>query len=516
MKKILKFFSLVAVFLGIMILAACDKDSTGIVGELSCETTRNSIEVTAEFEQNEKLSSGSAKASVKLFDAEEQYKNTKSLSVSNGISGKVTFDNLEFDTKYILKLFVSLDGIEEELDSIEATTKNTGDTAETAIEISTVEQFLNIENDKEAYYKLVADLDFSEKTSVRISKSGNAFKGSLDGNGHKISNVKLATDNEYAGLFGFAQNATFKNITLENVTLENSSVTIKVFGSLVGYAENVTIDNVNVKNSNVSVTGKTNTGQTLYGGLVGRATTTGNKKTIIENCSVEEATITFKEFRATKDTSSAVGLFAGLLEGNTTVDNCYVEATTSVNYKYSNPGVLNVGGFVGICNSADSIKNSYAISEIEVVRVDYAFTGLNVGGFAGANGSGNMNIDGVFAKSDITIVADKDEEKATSNKLATNTNVGGLFGKVVNSSRGIKNAVYAAKEAGIKVVGKTDDKTFANVGLVYGELAVSNVENLYAISDLLSASEGMTITESTVDASMVSVLPEALQAKINE
>ena len=44
-----------------------------------------------------------------------------------------------YKRKYILKLFVSIDGFEEELDSIEATTKNEGNSMETAISIKTVE-----------------------------------------------------------------------------------------------------------------------------------------------------------------------------------------------------------------------------------------------------------------------------------------------------------------------------------------------------------------------------------------
>lgn len=516
MKKYLKAFSLIALFLGVLILTACGKETTGITGELTCETTRNSISVTAEFEQNDNLTSGAATASVKLYDENEEYKSTKNLTVSNGINATCKFDSLEFDTKYILKLFVSLDGIEEEIDSVEAKTKNIGDTADKPIEIATADEFINISYDKEAYYKLTADIDLTEKTSVRLSKSSDAFLGHFDGNGYTIKNINLATDNEYAGLFGLAKNATFKNFTLENVTLDNQSTTVKTFGALIGYAENVTVENVTVKNLTATSV-RTNTSQSVYGGLIGVCTTTGNKKSEIKNCVVDGAEIKFDEFRVTKDSNSAIGLFVGKLEGNSLVVDSSTTANLTVKYKYSNPGILNVGGFIGICNSSEVVQNCYSIADINVLRNTYAFQGLNVGGFIGINGSGDVNIDSVFAKADIKIISDvdADEEKALENKLATNTYVGGLIGKANRSSKGIKNAVYQAKENGIKVVSKVDDETKAYVGLIAGSLGNITPTDVYSLTDLISVIEGMDRTEAVVDASKVSVLPESLQAKIN-
>lgn len=517
MKKILKAFSLLTVFLGGLILASCKKDTTGIVGELSCETTRNSIEVTVEFEQNEHLTSGAATATVKLYDEEESYKNSKALDVSNGISATTKFESLEFDTKYILKLFVSFEGIEEEIDSIEASTKNTGDTVETAIEISTAEQFLSIASDKEAYYKLTADIDLADSSSVRLGKTNDEFKGYIDGNGHKISNINLATDNEYAGLFGIAKNATFKNLILENVTFKNESTSVKNFGALIGYGENVTIENVTVKNLTASIT-KTNTAQSMYGGLVGVCTTTGNKKSEIKNSSVDNAEFTFAEFRVTKDSNSGFGLFIGKIEGNTVISDSNSNATASVKYRYSNPGTLNVGGFAGICNSSELISNSYAIAEITVLRNNYAFQGINVGGFIGINGSGDINLDGVFAKADITVISDVEanEEKALENKLAANTYVGGLIGKANRSSKGVKNSVYQAKENGIKIVSKVDEDANVYAGLISGNLGSVSTTDVYSLTELISLVDGMNKVEASVDATKVSVLSEALQAKINE
>ena len=113
MRKILKLFSFIFILAAIFSVMACSNGKSGIIGELSYEATRTELEVTADFEENEKLSDSNTTVSVKLYDQDENYKTYLSVKVENNISGKVTFENLTQNTKYILKLFVSIDGFEE-------------------------------------------------------------------------------------------------------------------------------------------------------------------------------------------------------------------------------------------------------------------------------------------------------------------------------------------------------------------------------------------------------------------
>lgn len=68
---------------------------------------------------------------------------------------------------------------------------------------------------------LAGDIDMSGKTWIPIGTSSNPFIGVFDGNGYTVSNLTMA-DNasyDYAGLFGYAKNATIQNVIAKNVTL---------------------------------------------------------------------------------------------------------------------------------------------------------------------------------------------------------------------------------------------------------------------------------------------------------
>ena len=68
---------------------------------------------------------------------------------------------------------------------------------------------------------LATDIDMSGKIWTPIGKSSQPFQGIFDGNGYTVSNLTMA-DNasyDYAGLFGYAKNATIQNVIAKNVTL---------------------------------------------------------------------------------------------------------------------------------------------------------------------------------------------------------------------------------------------------------------------------------------------------------
>ena len=68
---------------------------------------------------------------------------------------------------------------------------------------------------------LATDIDMSGKIWTPIGTSSQPFQGIFDGNGYTVSNLTMA-DNasyDYAGLFGYAKNATIQNVIAKNVTL---------------------------------------------------------------------------------------------------------------------------------------------------------------------------------------------------------------------------------------------------------------------------------------------------------
>ncbi|MDJ1649930.1 MULTISPECIES: hypothetical protein [Gordonibacter] len=166
-----------------------------------------------------------------------------------------------------------------------------------------------------AHYALTGNIDLAgsrfSSANTRIGyadsfrdASNHGFRGTFDGGGFTIKNVKLdlstltSKNGMYtAGLFGATQGATIKNLNLQTVTLsgtlsEAPSVDVAL-GCLVGAAFGSTnIDQCSVMNGMIEelTPAGTTTNTRLYaaGGLVGDAYTTGSgANASITNCSVD-------------------------------------------------------------------------------------------------------------------------------------------------------------------------------------------------------------------------------------
>ena len=98
-----------------------------------------------------------------------------------------------------------------------------------ALNISSVEEFITFTNEVNngTNYKgetvfLTSDLDFtiySSSSFVPVGKSNDAytFRGIFDGQGHAISNLKVASDKFlYLGVFGYSNGATIKNLVVDS------------------------------------------------------------------------------------------------------------------------------------------------------------------------------------------------------------------------------------------------------------------------------------------------------------
>ncbi|MCU6790497.1 S-layer homology domain-containing protein [Paenibacillus sp. WQ 127069] len=134
--------------------------------------------------------------------------------------------------------------------------------------IDTASMLNEVRNDLSAHYKLINDIDldasspFNQGQSwVPIGSASSPYKGTFDGDGHTIKNLRIVSTADNLGLFGVTDSAMIKNIGLLNVNI-NSNAANKV-GSLVGLAKVGDIFNVFATGS---VIGGANTG-----GLIGSA-----------------------------------------------------------------------------------------------------------------------------------------------------------------------------------------------------------------------------------------------------
>lgn len=496
MKKISKIFSFMFLLASLFLLAACSKGS-GIKGELSFVARRTELEITADFEKNEKLEEESTSVSLKLYSSDEAYKTAKALKIENGITAKETFTNLEANTEYIVKLFVSYEGEEEEIASIEAKTTATGSTEDTAVIVKTVEDFKNIKTDAEGYYKLDADLDFKEEEISLFTKINDGFKGTFDGNGHTLSNIKLGVS-ETVGVFGALDGATIKNLKINIATLAPST-TVKYAGAVAGYVKNSTIENVEVVEFVVDGKTAAQASDSYIGGLVGLTVTENNKENVIKNCKVKNSSITFTELKVSSTPRThSTGLFAGSFEDMTSVENCTAEGLIDITL--SSQGIVNIAGFVGSNLSAKAIKSCVSDADVTITRSANTAHTLYVGGFIGSNTAGYCNVEDSLAIADINVFANTDASTTSQTKLAKKAYIGGFMGAFLNrSNNGIKNCAYQPKEDGIvikamptgtlefdddkNVTGTTYDIFVANTFAKIDSSLESKVQNVNATED---------------------------------
>ena len=109
-------------------------------------------------------------------------------------------------------------------------------------------------------YEICADLDFSEEVWPTAAMYGN-FTGTINGNGHTISNVNLTqTDNSKtnAGLFGqLSETTQLNDVTFQNVTFtvrKGTRVAGTAYGLLCGSLSNqAKLNNVQILESTLQI-----------------------------------------------------------------------------------------------------------------------------------------------------------------------------------------------------------------------------------------------------------------------
>ena len=210
-------------------------------------------------------------------------------------------------------------------------------------------------NDANCKVMLFADINLDDlgvdetgSNWTAVGTTTSRFKGTFDGNGFSISNLKInRPDQDYQGLFGATNGSTIKNISLDGGEITGKNFT----GGIAGLnSYNSTIENCS---SSAAVTGSGN----YTGGLVG-----DNYSAIIKNSS-SSATVT--------GNSNDTGGLVGLNSTNSVIENCSSSATVTGSGNYT-------GGLVGF-NNADSIINNCSSS------ANVTGNGSNTGGLAGYN-----------------------------------------------------------------------------------------------------------------------------------
>lgn len=103
-------------------------------------------------------------------------------------------------------------------------------------EVLTKEDLLNINNDLEATYRLVNDVDISFLGWVPVGTLENPFKEKLEGNGFTIIGLTITSPYDYLGLIGYNKGLVKElNLSDVNINVTGNIQQIIYAGSLIGF-----------------------------------------------------------------------------------------------------------------------------------------------------------------------------------------------------------------------------------------------------------------------------------------
>ena len=210
--------------------------------------------------------------------------------------------------------------------------------------ISSASDILRIHNDLDGYYKLTADINMQ---GIEYEPVGNeyegAFTGTIDGNGHTISNLNInLPENKYVGLVGFLE-GTVKNLNLNNV----NACGYNYIGGIAGYAEEGS------KIYNCSVTGTISDIYKILRPYVGGIT--GHNNGTITDCSN----------RGFVHDNSGLDIVGGIAGSNSGIITDCVNSGEISNSKHSAGGITGYNsGTITDCSNSGDISDGWPAGAI--------------------------------------------------------------------------------------------------------------------------------------------------------
>lgn len=253
------------------------------------------------------------------------------------------------------------------------------------IAINSAEELHNINNNLNANYILMSDIDLSgwgtwEPIGSSVGTNTSEFEGNFEGNGHTISNLHLdVTDAaNYSGLFGRIRSGSIKNLTISNVKVS-------------GIAS-----------------------ETSYIGVIA-----GRGNSIIDSCKVDGIIDI-----AVNDQRASVMHNIGGIIGYTTsgISNCNSNISMVINH--NSKGALRAGGISGSNDS--KISNSMNYGTLKIICDDTHGYDIEIGGISGG---GTKGIEQCANHGEINVdVARANSETIDAQSTSLKASVGGIRG----------------------------------------------------------------------------------------
>lgn len=349
---------------------------------------------------------------------------------------KITITNLSINHEYTFKLYAIANRRSVLLFDKTFRTKYEGSSSDNPILISSVEQFKALEDDQNAYYELVEDLDFEGVDYTPLFQQ-RTFDGTFNGGGFTIKNLKITKRSTYVALFG-RNNGTIKNLVLDNINIELLGTSqSSQYISLLTARNRGKLENIEIRNSKIS-TGFSHSGVVRMGG----ASAFSESGSSIENV---HGTVDFS-IKAISRTEFYIGGLAGELNGGKITDS-----NIKTNMTMDNSTTAYIGGAVG------QMQNS----SLELSTVNESRAELDL---------------------EITTTI----ERVVSNDKTVAISIGGFVGKTLNSivNESYGKAKIKYKEAYNIVVSQSDFDKIAIGGFVGSTSNHSEFNNILAELDL--------------------------------
>ena len=197
--------------------------------------------------------------------------------------------------------------------------------------------------------KLLRDVELTG-TWAPVGTSSEPFKGTFDGDGHKITGLKI-TSGSYIGLFGYVgEGAEIKNVNLVGANVFGG----KRVGALIGQIKG----NATVSNCTVGSTSHVTGSDSNTGGLIGEAA--GGITVKLEKL-INYATVMNTE---NNGPSRAAGIIAQVTSGaNVTITNCVNNGAITTNNGYAGGIVAAKQGSSKVsfenCSNAGTLTGNY-------------------------------------------------------------------------------------------------------------------------------------------------------------
>lgn len=345
------------------------------------------------------------------------------------------------------------------------------------VEVDSCEELRAIDDDGGVVMmtiNITDDIDCSGSSFTPLF-SEDYFLGTVNGNGHTISNVMIDEGSYNAGLFAAVMGLTVNDLNLEDFTVIGEDRT----GALAGYIENnVALNNVHARN--IEVVG---TSSGYVGGLIGELLIDYGGAGSIENVSVSGTVLSDAE------NSDGIGGLVGFTStsGPLEIAKVYADVDVTVTPDEESPGdnASDIGGLFGelevfVTNSDEPFHTYATVHDVYSWGDVTAETGQNVGGLVGRidiehyedeNSSAFIELTRTYVRGDVTGLYD----------------VGGLVGAVQEISNDSDDSFYEISSSFVMgkvsitsdLEGDTDYQ-----GAIFGELdgpAYSSVttEDLY-------------------------------------